>query len=94
MDGGKFWRVSHPEHEAVIVEAVDRLRAVIAAAQSWGVRWTTVARECEAERAESPSAAAAVCAPPSVQVGKRRARQKRKAKGEKPVTRKRQMNFC
>ncbi len=45
-----LWEVSHPEHEAVRVEAEDRLHAVVEAAHAWGiVRWTDVARECKAE---------------------------------------------
>lgn len=38
---------AHPERPAVQVQAVDRLRAIAAAAREWGDRWTEVARDCE-----------------------------------------------
>lgn len=45
-----IYRVSHPEHPTVEVAAVDKVRAVSAAAQQWGLtKWTAVARECEVE---------------------------------------------
>lgn len=45
-----LFRVRHPDHGAVEVAAVDRVRAVSAAAATWGVtRWTTIARGCTVE---------------------------------------------
>lgn len=44
------WRVSHPAHGTAEVEAVDRLRAITGAAGMWRVPWTTIARECAAEK--------------------------------------------
>ena len=32
------------------VEAEDRLRAIIAAAKIWGVRWLPIAQECRTKR--------------------------------------------
>lgn len=48
--GQYHYRITHYEHGAVDVIAEDRLRAVCAAAHAWGVRWTSIARECGAER--------------------------------------------
>ena len=45
-----LYRVKHPVHGEIEVEAVDRLRAVAAAGRAWGVPWTTIARECTCER--------------------------------------------
>lgn len=45
-----LYRVKHPVHGEIEVEAVDRLRAVAAAGRAWGVPWTTIARECICER--------------------------------------------
>lgn len=43
----RLFEVKHPERPAVQVQAVDRLRAVAAAAREWGDRWTEIARDCE-----------------------------------------------
>lgn len=43
------WRVSCGENSAEVV-AVDKLRAIQAAAQSWGLRWTNIARACICEQ--------------------------------------------
>lgn len=43
----RLFEVQHPERPAVQVQAVDRLRAIAAAAREWGDRWTEVARDCE-----------------------------------------------
>ena len=45
-----LYRVTHPEHGQAQVEAIDRLRAISRAAGTWGVPWTTIARECTCER--------------------------------------------
>lgn len=45
-----LYRVEHPEHGEVQVEAIDRLRAISGAARIWGVPWTSIARECACER--------------------------------------------
>ena len=45
-----LYRVTHPEHGQAQVEAIDRLRAISRAAGTWGVPWTTIARECICER--------------------------------------------
>ena len=45
-----IYRVKHPECGEIEVEAADRLRAICAAANTWGVRWTDIARTCECER--------------------------------------------
>lgn len=42
----KLWRVIHPAHGAVEVEAHQRYDAVVSAAKEWGLRWTTIARDC------------------------------------------------
>lgn len=39
MSGVDRWEVRHELYEDVEVEAEDRLRAIIAAAKVWGVRW-------------------------------------------------------
>lgn len=39
------WEVRHDLYEDVEVEAEDRLRAIIAAAKIWGVRWLPIAQE-------------------------------------------------
>lgn len=46
MDNGKRFRVQHHEYGTTEVTAVDRLRAVVAAAREWGVRWTAIGRAC------------------------------------------------
>lgn len=45
-----LYHVKHPEHGEVNVVAKDRLTAAAAAAKAWGVRWTSIARECSYER--------------------------------------------
>lgn len=44
------WEVRHDLYEDVEVEAEDRLRAIIAAAKIWGVRWLPIAQECRTKR--------------------------------------------
>lgn len=44
--GKRLWRVIHPAHGAVEVEAHQRYDAVVEAAKEWGLRWTTIARDC------------------------------------------------
>ena len=44
------WEVRHELYEDVVVEAVDRLRAIIAAAKVWGVRWLPIAQECRTKK--------------------------------------------
>ena len=46
------WKVTHPTHGAAEVVARDKYNAVIAAAKTWGARWTQIARECTFERLE------------------------------------------
>lgn len=41
-----LFRVSHPAHGEAEVYASDRYFAVTAAAKEWGIRWSTIAREC------------------------------------------------
>lgn len=52
MDDRKkyLWRVSHTVHGEIEVEASDRYGAVLAAAHDWGLRWSTIARDCRAEQ--------------------------------------------
>ncbi len=45
-----LWRVSHPAHGEVEVEASERYSAVTAAAHEWGVRWSTIARDCKTQQ--------------------------------------------
>ena len=45
----KKYRVTHPALGESVVAAEDKLRAVSAAAKSWGVAWTSIARQCEFE---------------------------------------------
>lgn len=40
------YRVRHPSYGEIHVEAASRYWAVIEAAKDWGLRWTTVAKEC------------------------------------------------
>ena len=45
-----IYRVGHPDHPAVEVAAVYKVRAVGAAAQQWGLaKWTSIARDCTVE---------------------------------------------
>lgn len=44
------YEVACAGREPVRVAAVDRLRAISRAAGTWGVPWTTIARECTCER--------------------------------------------
>lgn len=50
MSGMDRWEVRHDLYEDVEVEAEDRLRAIIAAAKIWGVRWLPIAQECRTKR--------------------------------------------
>lgn len=45
-----LWRVSHPVHGEIEVEASDRYFAVTKAAHEWGLRWSTIARDCRTEK--------------------------------------------
>lgn len=45
-----LFRVSHPVHGEIEVEASDRYFAVTAAAHDWGIRWSTIARDCRVEQ--------------------------------------------
>lgn len=45
-----LWRVSHPVHGEIEVEASDRYFAVTQAAHEWGLRWSTIARDCKTEQ--------------------------------------------
>lgn len=45
-----LWRVTHPIHGEIEVTAADRYSAVLAAAHDWGLRWSTIARDCWAEQ--------------------------------------------
>ena len=47
MKGDRLFEVKHQERPTVRVRAVDRLRAISAAAREWGDRWTEIARDCE-----------------------------------------------
>lgn len=47
----RTYRVAHPAHGTVELEAVDMLQAVCGAAKKWGVPWTGIARECDIQRA-------------------------------------------
>ena len=47
MRGDRLFEVRHQERPTVRVRAVDRLRAISAAAREWGDRWTEIARDCE-----------------------------------------------
>ena len=40
------YRVWHPVHGEVHVEAASRYWAVVEAARDWGLRWTTIAKNC------------------------------------------------
>lgn len=46
------WKVTHPIHGSAEVVGPTRYEAVIAAAKTWGARWTQIARECTFERLE------------------------------------------
>ena len=47
MKEDRLFEVRHQERPTVQVRAVDRLRAISAAAREWGDRWTEIARDCE-----------------------------------------------
>ena len=47
------WSVTHPEHGTVEVQAIDRLRALTAAAMQWHERWTLIAHDCDIVKLES-----------------------------------------
>ena len=42
-----LFKIIHEHHGTVNVDAIDKLRAIQAAARSWGVPWTSIARECD-----------------------------------------------
>lgn len=42
-----LFRVVHPAHGEAEVTASDRYGAVIGAAKEWGLRWTTIAKDCK-----------------------------------------------
>lgn len=42
-----LFRVVHPTHGEAEVVAADRYGAVIGAAKEWGLRWTTIAKDCK-----------------------------------------------
>lgn len=51
-----LFRVSHPVHGEIEVEASERYFAVTAAAHEWGLRWSTIARDCKVEQlGEAPT---------------------------------------
>lgn len=50
MSGVDRWEVRHDLYEDVEVTAEDRLRAIIAAAKVWGVRWLPIAQECRTKK--------------------------------------------
>ena len=50
MIGVDRWEVRHDLYEDVEVTAEDRLRAIIAAAKVWGVRWLPIAHECRTKK--------------------------------------------
>ena len=50
MSGMDRWEVRRDLYEDVEVEAEDRLRAIIAAAKVWGVRWLPIAQECRTKK--------------------------------------------
>lgn len=41
------FRVVHPVHGETEVIASDRYFAVVNAAKEWGLRWTTIAKDCK-----------------------------------------------
>lgn len=51
----KKHKVTHPELGESIVVAEDKLGAVSKAAKSWGVAWTSIARQCEFEVLGEPA---------------------------------------
>ena len=52
----RLFEVQPPERPAVQVQAVDRLRAVAAAAREWGDRWTEIAPTWARRRSRSGKA--------------------------------------
>lgn len=42
-----LFRVQHPNHGEVEVTAADRYGAVVNAAKEWGLRWATIAKDCD-----------------------------------------------
>lgn len=60
--GAKHWEVTLEGYGTARVEAVDKLRAICAAAKGWGLRWTDMARACTVEEipAESPAETASL----------------------------------
>lgn len=43
----KLYIVRHKDGQEITVNGRNRYEAVTAAARKWGVRWTSIARECE-----------------------------------------------
>lgn len=41
-----YFKVCHPIHGEEDVTAPDRYQALLAAAKAWGLRWTTIAKDC------------------------------------------------
>lgn len=58
MQETKHWEVTLEGYGTARVEAVDKLRAICAAAKGWGLRWTDMARACTA--VETPIETAAL----------------------------------
>ena len=58
----KHWEVTLEGYGTARVEAVDKLRAICAAAKGWGLRWTDMARACTAVElpTESPTETASL----------------------------------
>lgn len=43
----KLYLVRHPEYGETTANGRNKYEAVVAAAQKWRARWTSIARECE-----------------------------------------------
>ena len=46
QEAKRLYRVWHPVHGEVNVEASSPYWALVEAAKDWGLRWTTIARDC------------------------------------------------
>lgn len=43
----RLYLIRHAEHGETTANGHNKRDAIIAAARKWGVRWTSIARECE-----------------------------------------------
>lgn len=57
----KKWRAEMPGRESLLVAASDGLGAVQAAAKTWGVNWTEIAKQCSVQLIAEIATAKDIC---------------------------------